>query len=44
MLQRKMRHKSPITTQRYIQLRDKVLAAAEDVHVPNFLVDRRVGG
>ena len=37
VLQRKMRHRSAATTQRYIELREKVNAAADDVFVPGFL-------
>ena len=44
VLQKKMRHQSDSTTQRYIELRDKVNAAADTVYVPSFLEQRRVGG
>ena len=37
VLQKKMRHKSFSTTQRYIQLADKMRAGSEKVYVPAFL-------
>ena len=39
VLQKKMRHRSFTTTQRYIALADKMKGAAEKVFVPKFLRD-----
>jgi len=41
VLQRKMRHKSMSTTQRYIEIAGKMKRATEAVYVPEFL---KVGG
>ena len=43
VLQKKMRHRSFNTTQRYIALADKMKGAAEKVFVPEFLKDGKAG-
>ncbi len=43
VLQKKMRHRSFKTTQRYIELAEKMQTAAEVVYVPEFLQAGRHG-